>query len=411
MRKICLLLGSCILLSSGWSQTINNGMLYISPQTKFATLPTLNNNAVGKIYNDGELYFYSHFNNDGEMDFYQDTGTANFVGNQYQDLEGQNRSHFYNINFNNSSSNYPFHLYGYFDIYGTAHFNKGILDNYNYGGTIAFANNSEHNQVSNTSHVNGEVIKIGKSEFTFPIGNGSYYRPAGISAPGKEHSFYQALYRFENSDPQYPHEQSDKGIDQINTQEYWIIKEEESGSGEVLVTLSWNEATTPTSLIQAAQDQSLTIVRWDHLSNRWIDEGGAIDISTQKITTVVSGFGPFTLGRLKIDKPDCEVVAYSAVTPNGDGKNDFFHIDTGHENCARNLYVKIFNRWGLKVFESANYGQNGDVFDGFSTGRLTIGDSNRLPSGTYYYLLEYETASGKIEDRQKKAGFLYLSGN
>ncbi|WP_286761175.1 HYR domain-containing protein, partial [Salegentibacter sp. UBA1130] len=71
-----------------------------------------------------------------------------------------------------------------------------------------------------------------------------------------------------------------------------------------------------------------------------------------------------------------------AVTPNNDNHNDYFSIDFASE-CGFTYDVKIFNRWGSKVYEAINY-QND--WDGYSTNSIT--SSNQLPSGTYFYILE-----------------------
>ena len=58
---------------------------------------------------------------------------------------------------------------------------------------------------------------------------------------------------------------------------------------------------------------------------------------------------------------------FNLVTPNGDGLNDFFEI-RGVENFP-NTFVRIYNRWGVLVFETENYENNAAsdrVFKGFS---------------------------------------------
>ena len=89
--------------------------------------------------------------------------------------------------------------------------------------------------------------------------------------------------------------------------------------------------------------------------------------------------GIFTLAKLQRDtlsEGTCPVIVYNYVTANDDGFNDFFKIDTSEaeEGCIQNIKVKIFNRWGAKVFSSDNYGDSmsEDVFIGFSQGNLTI---------------------------------------
>ena len=73
------------------------------------------------------------------------------------------------------------------------------------------------------------------------------------------------------------------------------------------------------------------------------------------------------------DNPECFVP--DAITPNGDGFNDVFRIPCAATN---NLGMKIFNRWGDKVFETDRY--NND-WTGTHDGEL-------LPPGPYYYVLD-----------------------
>ncbi|MBK6986174.1 MAG: gliding motility-associated C-terminal domain-containing protein [Bacteroidetes bacterium] len=51
--------------------------------------------------------------------------------------------------------------------------------------------------------------------------------------------------------------------------------------------------------------------------------------------------------------PPCQVEIPNVITPNGDFANDYFKIKNieYHPNTS----VTIFDRWGLKVFESSNY--------------------------------------------------------
>jgi gliding motility-associated-like protein len=68
----------------------------------------------------------------------------------------------------------------------------------------------------------------------------------------------------------------------------------------------------------------------------------------------------------------------TVLTPNRDGMNDLFKIDLpdGVGNCTD---IKVFNRWGMKVYDS--YGQN----SGWD-GRTTTG--TKVPEGTYFYIIE-----------------------
>lgn len=413
MKNYVLHIGVSLLFTyAAVAQTTNQGMLYVSEGTAFSTVQSFNNEETGAFYNDGQAFIYSHFNNNGIVDFHQNTGIMRFIGSTDQNISGSNESYFYNSYFNNTSSMAPFKVSGHIHITGNADFYNGILDNDNFGGDITFNTNALHSNTSDYSHVDGAVFKIGDTEFTFPIGDGGYYRFASISAPAASTAIFESKFYFENSNTLYAHELKDGAIEAIDNQEYWIINKESSRAEDMLITLSWRDVTTPQDMIAAASNNTLTIVRWDEQANMWVNEGGAIDIDNNTVTTAVNGYGVFTFGRLKADLSlPCNVIVYNAVTSNKDGQNDYLRIDSAMDNCARDFKVQIYNRWGVKVFESDNYGINGDLFDGFSRGRLTVNDFKQLPTGTYYYILDYQYGNPIENNRHKKAGFLYLSGN
>lgn len=394
------------------AQITNQGEATVAPETIVSMVSDFDNTPSGEFFNDGNIYIYGHFNNDGVVDFYQNTGLTQFTGGSDQNISGAKVSYLYDVYFNNSSNTVPFKVSGSIDISGEADFYNGILDNDNYGGKITFNTDAFQINTSDYSHVDGPVNKFGNTEFTYPIGDGGFYRFAGISAPSNTAAIFEGKFYFENSDVLYPHKFKAGVIQEIDNQEYWTIKKESSTNEEMLITLSWRDVTTPQPMIDAAQRDALTIVRWNPDTNMWVDEGGAINLEAQTITTAVNGYGVFTFGRVKTDLVlSGDIVVYNSVTPNGDGKNDYFFIDTSNSKDIYNLNVQVFNRWGVKVFESDNYGIDGDVFDGFSKGRMTVDKSEQLPTGTYFYILDYQYGNPSENKRHKQAGFLYLSGN
>ncbi|RZJ33177.1 MAG: gliding motility-associated C-terminal domain-containing protein, partial [Flavobacterium sp.] len=110
---------------------------------------------------------------------------------------------------------------------------------------------------------------------------------------------------------------------------------------------------------------------------------------------------------------ECEVagcgniVIHNAFSPNGDGLNEFFSIEHLEEfECYPTNKVEIYNRWGVLIYETRQYDNALNSFKGTSEGRATVAKSSELPTGTYFYILEYTTAEGKTV---KKDGYLYLS--
>ena len=100
------------------------------------------------------------------------------------------------------------------------------------------------------------------------------------------------------------------------------------------------------------------------------------------------------------DKP---LVIHNGISADGDGHNDSFIIEGIELYPDNNL--KIFNRWGVLVYEKDGYRNDTEPFDGHSNGRATINASSKLPQGTYYYILDYKDTTGKL---QQEKGWLYL---
>jgi gliding motility-associated-like protein len=66
----------------------------------------------------------------------------------------------------------------------------------------------------------------------------------------------------------------------------------------------------------------------------------------------------------------------NVFTPNGDGINDVFKI--GCVNSSMDYQLKIYNRYGVQVFNSILYGQH---WDGYTSAGIPASD------GVYYYTL------------------------
>jgi gliding motility-associated-like protein len=92
-----------------------------------------------------------------------------------------------------------------------------------------------------------------------------------------------------------------------------------------------------------------------------------------------------------------EINVHQALSPNGDGINDFLMID-GIANYPDN-HLQIINRSGQLIFEAKGYDNSTKVFDGHSNKNGAM----QLP-GTYFYSLDY-AAKGVT---QHKTGFIVI---
>ena len=90
-----------------------------------------------------------------------------------------------------------------------------------------------------------------------------------------------------------------------------------------------------------------------------------------------------------------------ALTPNGDGINDFWRID-GIEAYPNNV-VRIFNRWGDEVHRTNSYNNLTNVFAGEANRKTGLG-AGQLPTGTYFFDIRIEGE----HDIDKLRGYLIL---
>lgn len=117
-----------------------------------------------------------------------------------------------------------------------------------------------------------------------------------------------------------------------------------------------NEITTPTSYFNTFSPETIYVL---------VDNGICFDIATFEINVI----------NCPPDDPP------NGFSPNGDGFNDFFDIP-GVYGIFENMELKIFNRYGVQIYE----GDSERRWDG----RANKGLNNRgelLPVGTYYYIV------------------------
>lgn len=395
------------------AQVFNKGGLYILPETEMAVVGAFNNKASGQTFNNGTVFFYDDFLNDGVFDFRSDLlskGQVVFRAERQQHIGGEKAGFFNDVLFDNGSKNTAFEVSTDVNFAGKVLFKKGIAGTLSDDQTFTFLSQALAIGASDVSYLQGMVEKVGNTEFVFPTGDRGFYRKARIDKAKEITDVFVTKYMFEDADFYRNKDKKAAEIEVLGDTEYWLVERGKNTKESVILSLSWDERTTAHSLLDVKTKGDLRIVRWDELLGQWVNEGGVVNLDRQEVSTPVevSGYGYFTLAKVREQSSPSkgDVKVYNLVTPNGDGMNDYFFIE--NINRFPNNSVEIFNRWGTRVYDTKNYDSNGNVFTGISGGRSAVGGNKKLPSGTYYYILTYEVPSEIGMYKVKKSGYLHL---
>ncbi|MGB3948279.1 MAG: gliding motility-associated C-terminal domain-containing protein [Bacteroidia bacterium] len=88
----------------------------------------------------------------------------------------------------------------------------------------------------------------------------------------------------------------------------------------------------------------------------------------------------------------CDLSVPNAFSPNNDGRNDLFVI-SGWEKCVTEFSIRIYNRWGEKVFETDDLTKS---WDGkYKTGEEAIGGNQKINSAVFVYYIQATLISGE----------------
>jgi len=97
---------------------------------------------------------------------------------------------------------------------------------------------------------------------------------------------------------------------------------------------------------------------------------------------------------------DCgEIEVPNVFTPNGDNVNDEWKINWRCSELVEGVKVQIYDRWGVKVFESEDkfFKWNGKTRSSVSTLKGESSVEIECPTGVYYYVLKWESGGKKRE--------------
>ncbi|MGB1210325.1 MAG: gliding motility-associated C-terminal domain-containing protein [Lacinutrix venerupis] len=245
----------------------------------------------------------------------------------------------------------------------------------------------------------GYAAITGNNSFTFPIGDDNKLRPLIIPTQNISSKFKAAYF---NEDPNFPStflqsfntNNSEVIISKISNEEFWDF----NGTNKTIVTLTWDQESQIPLLTNDLLN--LRVVGWSKAENKWLDLGN---------TNVTGDLNNGTISSFQFTPNDFEIitfgsligsdglVVYNGISPNNDGVNETFIIE-GIDLFKNEL--KIFNRWGRVVYDVVDYK---NTFNGVSNKKIIGSQGDRLPVGTYFYILQL------TEDNKTYSGWIYIN--
>ncbi len=161
------------------------------------------------------------------------------------------------------------------------------------------------------------------------------------------------------------------------------------------INISINKNPTLTSISSNApvcegDELQLTFTATDYDSSYWSFGSTVLNGNLQLIIPNVqlnnSGYYTVNLSNVNCQYADsilaevkaCDIDIPNVFTPNDDGYNDAFEFESP---LIENIKYKIFDRWGLVVYQGSSHHLNWN-------GKLN-GSGNNVPMGTYYYIFDF----------------------
>lgn len=276
----------------------------------------LNNGAKFDLTNSpnyGIIHIKGNYTNNGlETDFKQTNSIVHFDGTGAQSINTTSFNEvFSNIVVNKSSGTLT--LNHSTDVENSVTFTNGVV-NTSSSNLLIFYDGATAGSMSDASHVDGPVRKIGNETFTFPVGDAGNYQEITISAPGSSSDHFTAQYFQADPDPLYDDLLKDASLDHISSCEYWIL-DRTNGSSNVDVTLRWDASSCGVTV-----PADLRVARWN--GSMWKDHGNGGTTGTTATGTIVTAgavtaFSPFTLASVSTENPlPVELLNFTAYKDN-----------------------------------------------------------------------------------------------
>ncbi len=262
----------------------NSGNLQIHSGGSIAGAGNFTNTSTGVLVNNGNFYNAGNFTND-QSGMAAGAGTLYLNGTSLQTINGSQAVRTLNLVTNNSAG---INIANNLHVSGTHTFTAGLITTAATPNYLVYEAGSSHSGTADARHVNGWVKKIGNTNFSFPIGNGTYLRSAAIENLSVSSEFNA---RYFTPTPNISSLVSP--IKLLKTNEYWQVNRVSGGTARI--GLNWNHSKVTMDNVVVAD---ISVVYYT--GGGWNDIGGTASGNVATTGTIssnsVNAFGSFTLG-------------------------------------------------------------------------------------------------------------------
>jgi hypothetical protein len=302
----------------------NNGNLQIHTGGSVSGFGNFTNTGSGVLVNNGSVYVRGNITNDETL-MAIGTGTLYLNGTAAQSVNGSQQFRTYNLETNNAAG---FTLNNNLSVSGVHTFSSGLIASSAAPNYLIYEAGSSYTGSTDTRHVTGWVKKIGTTDFTFPVGDNTYERAAGIanlSASSEINGhYYTPTPNIFNLLPP---------LVRVDENEYWQIDRVSGGTAQI--ALNWNHAKVPFMNVLLSD---VRVARYT--TGNWTSAGGSAAgnvTTTGNITSAaVNTFGQFTFGSESFPLP-VNIISLTAVRRTG---VSFLKWLTGNEQNTDHFEVQ-----------------------------------------------------------------------
>jgi len=305
------------------------------------------------------------------------SGTLYLNGSIAQIVNGLQVFKTYNLTTNNSNG---ITLNNNLSVSGAHTFTAGLIATSVTPNYLVYEAGSSYSGDGDSRHVNGWVKKYGTTNFTFPVGDATYERTAGVinlSANSEINcKYYTPTSNINNLAAP---------LVKVDQNEYWQIDKISGGTAQI--ALNWDNAKVPFPNV------SLTdIVVAHYTGGNWTDIGVLGTATGNPLTTgnitsnAVSTFSPFTFGYETFPLP-LKLISFTAQRKPG---TTFTHWITEDEENVNHFEVQ-------RSYNAVNYSSIGTVAarNIISQQQYDFEDHSAL-QGIAYYRLKSVDDDGKF---------------